>query len=172
MQINSNIFPMVGYVIMAIGFGLQIKNNVEIKNNKLILVGSIVVILGYLATATFHGLTMFKKSISKIHYGNLVLALFYLFSFLININSERKNYDVLALVGHLLLIKDNDKDMNTVGLIALYAYHIEYIIKSFKYYDKTNKVFLVGSISLFIYLNIRVFNNLLKHYIKDEYINL
>jgi hypothetical protein len=172
MQIDSNIFPLLGYVILAIGFGYNIKNKQNLFQNKLVVLGYVVVIFGYLLNSTHHGLTIFKIQLTKINYGNLLLALFYLFSFLIDINDERKNYDVLALVGHLLLIKDTDKDLNTVGYISLFAYHIQYIIKSFKYSDKSNKIFLTGSIFIAIFLNIKIFRNLLKDNIKDELINL
>lgn len=172
MQINSNIFPLLGYVILAIGFGIQIKNNISIEKNKLVLFGYFLVIVGYLLNSVQHGLNIFDIKISNINYGNLLLAIFYLLSFLIDINNERKNYDVLALIGHLLLIKDTDKDMNIVGMISLFTYHIQYIIKSFKYSDKSNKIFSTGSILLAVFFNIKIFGNFLKNKIKDGLINL
>lgn len=174
MQIDSKIFSLLGYVILAIGFGIQIKNNFSIETNKLVIFGYIIVIIGYLLNAVNDGLSIFKIKMSEINYGNLLLSLFYLFSFLLDINKERKNYDVLALVGHLLLIKETDKDMNLVGMISLLIYHVQYVIKSFKYSSNSNKIFTSGSSFLSLFFIIKVFGKMFSSNIikNDQFINL
>ena len=170
MKLDINIISLVGYVILAIAFGLQVKNNL-VSNNTALIVGSVVVVVGYLITGIQNGLNMANKNLNY-NYGHMILAVYYLASFLFPINNNRMDSDVLALVGHILLIRNNDSHFNLVGMTSLFGYFVLSIIRLWKNLDDLeNKVMLAGSIITAAFLNIKVFQNLVKDRIKDTFLN-
>jgi hypothetical protein len=170
MKFDINIISLIGYVVLAISFGLQVKNNLASGGDKYILMGSGLVVIGYLMTGIHYGINIAGKKLTKINYGHMVLAIYYLFSFLFPINNKRVDSDVLALVGHLLLIKNNDHEFNLVGMASLFSYFVLLIIRLFKDMDSLeNKILLGGSFISAAYLNIRIYQNLVKDKIKEGY---
>lgn len=170
MKLDINIISLVGYVILAIAFGLQVKNNFS-SDNTTAIVGSMVVVVGYLITGIQNGLNMANKKLD-LNFGHMLLAIYYLATFLFNINNNRFDSDVLALVGHLLLIRNNDNQFNLVGMTSLFAFFVLSIIRLFKNSDGLeNKVMLLGSIITAAFLNIKIFQNLVKDRIKDTFLN-
>jgi hypothetical protein len=168
MKLDINIISLVGYVILAIAFGLQVKNNLA-SNNTVLIVGSVVVVIGYLITGIQHGINIANKKL-KHNYGHMILAVYYLSSFLFPMNNNRMDSDVLALVGHILLIRNNDSQFNLVGMTSLFGYFVLSIIRLWKNLDGLeNKVMLAGSIITAAFLNIKVFQSLVKDRIKDNF---
>lgn len=92
-----------------------------------------------------------KERLSKQYsYGRIVLALFYILSFTDIINPNRKTTDMLALIGHLVLIKDNG--LLGIGSFALILYYMLYIYRNFeKDFPLLNTLQVIGGILLLIY---------------------
>jgi len=103
-----------------------------------------------------------KKRLSKQYsYGRIVLALFYILSFTDIINPNRKTTDMLALIGHLVLIKDNG--LLGIGSFALILYYMLYIYRNFeKDFPLLNTLQVVGGILLLIHHG----NNLRNEYLE------
>lgn len=170
MKFDINIISLIGYVILAIAFGLQVKNNLGEGSDKFVVMGSIMIVIGYLMTGIHYGINIANKKLTNINYGHMVLAIYYLISFIFPINNKRLDTDVLALVGHLLLIKKNDRQFNLVGMGSLFSYFVLSIIRLFKDMDSLeNKVLLGGSVITAVYLNMKIYQDLIKDRIKDNF---
>jgi hypothetical protein len=169
MKLDINIISIIGYVILAIAYGLQVKNNLS-SGNTMLIVGSVIVVLGYLMTGIQHAMNIANKKL-QYNYGHMILALYYLASFLFPVNNNRMDTDVLALVGHILLIRNNDTQFNLVGMTTLFGYFVLSVIRLFKNFDSLeNKLLLAGSIVTGIFLNIKLWQNLAKDRIKDNFV--
>jgi len=161
MVFNINIISLIGYIILAIAFGLKVKNNL-LSDNKVLIVGSSVVVIGYFVSGISYGVSAVNK-LSKYNYGHVILAIYYLVSFLFPLENNRNDTDVLALVGHILLIKNNYNQFNLFGMTSLYAYFVISIINLFKNFDNLeNKVMLAGNGMIIIFFSIRLYQILFK----------
>jgi len=161
-----NIVSLIGYVILAIAFGLKLKDNLNLE--PLLLFGSVIIIAGYLITGIHHGINIANKKLSKYNYGHLTLSIYYLLSFLSPINDNKMDSDVLALLGHVLLIRNNDQ-FNLFGMISLFLYFVLSIIRSFKDLSGIqNKLILLGSSLVVIFLNSRLYQDLFQDKIKKN----
>ena len=153
----NNWIGLVGYVILTIAYMMYIKENL-LKGN-LMLFGCLLITAGYLISAIEKSIKLAKntKKFHKFNYGHIVLAIFYLSSFLFSINDHRKDSDTLALVGHILLIVNNDLDI--VGLSSLFGYYILYIIRNYKEIEHLpNKFQVVGGTVAAVYYLIELIN--------------
>lgn len=165
MKLDNNYIGLLGHVILAIAYGLFLKDN--ISKDKLLIFGSALILIGYLTTSIEKSIKLAKntKEIHKYDYGHMILAVFYLNSFLFEINDHRKDSDVLALVGHILLIKNTgEKEIETIGNSSLFLYYVLYVIRNYKEFKLLpNKFQVVGGSIAAIYYFFELFVKLIKN---------
>ena len=156
-----DIVGLLGHLCLSYVYVSYLIKNASKGTN--VIVSSILMAFGYLLISSEIILDMKdeikekekekekKERLSKQYsYGRIVLALFYILSFTDLINPNRKSTDMLALIGHLLLIKDNG--LTGVGLIALILYYMLYIYRNFeRNFPLLNTLQVVGGILLLIH---------------------
>lgn len=164
MRLDNNYIGLLGHVILAIAYGLFIKDN--LSKDKLIIFGSVLIFIGYLTASIEKSIKLAKKTkkIHKYNYGHIILTIFYFVSFLYPINDHKKDLDVLALVGHILLIKNTgEKEIEIIGNSSLFVYYILYVIRNYKEFELLpNKIQVVGGSIAVIYYVFELFVKLIK----------
>jgi hypothetical protein len=161
MKLDNNYIGLLGHVILAIAYGLFIKDN--LSKDKLIIFGSVLILIGYLTTSIENSIKLAKKTkqIHTYNYGHIILTIFYFVSFLYPINDHRKDSDVLALVGHILLIKNNELEIFGKG--SLIVYYVLYVMRNFKEFEfLPNKIQVVGGSVAVIYYILELFVKVIK----------
>ena len=152
----NNYIGLIGYIFLTIAYSLYL---IKHKDSIYFLLGCLLIISGYLTSAVEKTIKIAqnKKKIHKYNFGHIVLFIFYLLTFLTEkkINNHAKDSDVLALLGHAVLIFKND--LNIVGYSSLLVYYILYIIRNFKEFDHwSNKFQVGGGIILIVYYIIEI----------------
>lgn len=165
MRFDNNYIGLLGHVILTIAYGLFVKEN--IFKNKLIIIGSVLIIIGYLISSIEKSIKLVKnnKEKSTYNYGHAILAIFYFISFIYPINDHKKDSDVVALVGHILLIKNNELEIFGKG--SLFVYYVLYVLRNFKeFHHLPNKFQVVGGSVTAIYYFLELFIKLIKRKIE------
>jgi len=179
---NIKLIGTLGYLFMSSAYIYYTYLHLNTKSNKLILFGSIVILIGYIVL-TFksyyyeiinnlknnHKINEkeYEKEKEKsidINYGYLILTIFFSLGFIIKINEHTKISDIIAIIGNGLCI--NKKDYNIYGYMFLIAYYANYIFRHYTSAEYDDKVKNVGSLFLIIYYFMSI-KNFKKHTIKN-----
>lgn len=166
MKFDINYVALLGYILLTVAYGLYVKDN--LSKDKLIIFGSVLVTIGYLVSTAEKVKKVTKpKKESKIQYGHLILAIFYLISFVLPINEHLKKSDLLALVGHVLLIKHNK--LSSVGMASLLVYYLVYIARNAQEFEHLpNKLQVVGGVVVTGYYGYELVETLLHNKKKSK----
>ena len=136
--------------LQLIGFGglcyvnLNAANNN--KNEQNFFIGSCLLSMGFILRAYEFYLTEKNNVKHKLSKGHLCLALFYLISFIYPINRRHTELNIIALVGHSLLINHN-KYYN-YGLLLLAIYYMIQIQENITQNDNDSKIRTISAICI------------------------
>ena len=112
----KNLIPLTGYTILSIVYLIFVTINLN-EDNKLHLFGSIIIFIGY-SSLVYEHINKKKEEKNEFSYGHLILFLFYSLSFILPINHHFQNFDIIASIGHGILINSH----NIYGKISMLLY--------------------------------------------------
>jgi len=152
--INGNLVTFVGYFFITIAYLIYVFANLKTREPYLIF-GSIMIFVGYLLLAKNYfevvmdemDIQLWQKNetsqpvaegknnlvFDTFTDGHFILFLFFLLSFFIPINEHKKESDVVAIVGHLLLFTHH---FVFLSYLMMLIYYTLYFVRNFK---DTNK---------------------------------
>ena len=122
-------FALYGFTILFIIYLYYLYKNLSLRENNLILFGSLLITIGYFYAIreTYH--KIYKKSVNhNISKSHLILGLFLLLSSFIPINKHVKKWNIFGLVGHFILINSNFGYQQLANICltiyySVYTYH-------------------------------------------------
>jgi hypothetical protein len=141
-------FALYGYIILFIIYLYYLKIN--LKENTNIIIGSLLVIFGYLFAILETYNYIKKKSVSKISKSHIILGVFLLLSFILPINTHSKKTDIFGVIGHLLLINPNF-GYSGVANICLTIYYSLYTYRNARHNDTVERMQAVGGGLILLY---------------------
>ena len=136
--------------LQLIGFGgfsyvnLKLLHANRLETN--FFIGSLLITSGFLyRTYEFYQTEKYKTKY-KVSKGHSFLGLFYLLSFLYPINRRHRQLNIIAVVGHLLLVKKNK--YYDYGTLLLAIYYMIQILENIKQDDENSKIRTVSAMCI------------------------
>ena len=155
--LNGNLATFIGYFLITVAYLIYVFKNLKTQEPYLVF-GSITIFIGYLLlTKNYFEVVMDEMGIeiwnkdetgqlnsgSNNNFvfdtftdGHFILFVFFLLSFFMPINEHKKESDVVAIVGYLLLFSHH---FIPLSYIMMLIYYTLYFVRNFK---DTNKYFV------------------------------
>jgi hypothetical protein len=155
------IFGLCGFIILFLIYLYYLKQN--IKKNRLIIFGSLLITVGYFVAAYEKYEYLNKKPPKNISISHLILGASPLLSFIIPINIRSKKTDIFGIIEHFILINVRF-GYEEIGHLSLMIYYLLYTYRN-ALGDRLSNVRAVGGGLVLLYYIKLLIDDL---YIKKE----